>query len=351
LPFFALTFGCDIIWKGRIPLSGIQLPSLEVGPIIRTVSFDREQGIRSDVAPDSWKESGEKGVIWLDLEGPGPDELKLLEGVFGFHKLNIEDAMNVRHRPKVEEYPGYTFMVMHAIVPNSPNHMGTTAFALFFGRNFVVTVHGSRLPFLDDVVARCKQNSILMERGVDFLVYTLADGLVDDYFPMLDRIEGQFARLEEELYYRPDNRTVNRIFKLRRELLELRKVLGPQRDMFNILLRLDFPFTTNETRVYFMDVYDHILRIVDLVETYRELVGGSLEVYLTAVSNRVNEVVKTLTVVATVVLPATVITGIYGMNFAFMPELRLRYGYFWALGVMAVSTVSMLIYFRRKKWI
>jgi len=198
---------------------------------------------------------------------------------------------------------------------------------------------------------RCLKNSLAMSRGMDFLLYEILDGTVDNYFPILDDFDEVVNELEHEVIHNPSKETLNRIFSLKRDGMALRRVTGPQREILNRLSRDPFAVINKRTAIYFRDVYDHLVRISELAESYKDLTTGLLEAYLSVVSNRLNEIMKVLTVFTAVMMPLTVITGLYGMNFKYMPELDWPYGYHMTIGIMAVVIVGMLGFFRWKKWL
>jgi len=190
-----------------------------------------------------------------------------------------------------------------------------------------------------------------MSKGMDFLLYEIMDRLIDNYFPILDDFDEVIDELEYEAFHNPTRETLDRIFKLKRDVTSLRRITGPQRDIFNRLSRDSFPVISRRSAPYFRDVYDHLARISDLSDSYKDLTAGLMEAYLMVVSNRLNEIIKVLTLSATIILPLTVITGIYGMNFDFMPGINWRYGYFFVLGVMAMVGLGLLFFFKKRKWI
>lgn len=290
-------------------------------------------------------------ITWLDLDYPTEAEFQILEAIYHFHPLAIEDCQGHLQRPWIDDYGEYAFLITHAPAEKPGKKAFLTAgLYVFLGPNYLVTVHWEPLPFIEEVYQRIRINPDLLAKGSDFLLYTLVDTMVDDYFPFLDKIEERLETLEEQIFHRPNRQTLNRIFFLRRDLIGLRRVIAPQRDTFNLLLRLNNNLIREANNLYLLDLHNQMMRVLDMVDTFRDMASGVLEAYLSVVSNRMNEVMKTLTVITTIMMPLTVITGIYGMNFRFMPELDWRYGYYWALGWMAVVAAVMLLYFRRRRW-
>lgn len=289
--------------------------------------------------------------VWLDLEGEQPEKMALLKEEFGFHDLALEDCVKAGQRAKVDEYTGYFFLVFYAPYWDAKKkRVRARELHCFVGANYMVTVHHEPISALETARQRWTQNIPMMKEGIGHLVYTIMDAMVDEYFPLLDHINGDIETLEERLLRDPREQTVHPVFRLKKDILFLRKMLAPKRDIFNILSRRDQPLFPAQTQFYLRDVYDHILRILEQVDVQREMITSLLEVYLSTVSNRMNAVMKTLTVAATVLMTLGLIAGIYGMNFRHMPELEWVYGYPTAIGLMAVSGTIMAIYFRRRHW-
>lgn len=293
-----------------------------------------------------------RGLLWVDVERPDDHAARLWEHTFRFHLLAIEDCLSesVQH-PKVDDYDRYLFIIVHAVRAELPLEAeDTEELGIFLGPNYVVTSHHQPLPCIRRVGERVPQDVRLLSRGSDFLLYEILDHLIDDYLPILDNLDQVLDGIEAEIFGAPTRETLNRIFSAKRDTLYLRRVMGPQRDVLNRLSRQEFVLIRPHAAIYFRDVYDRLARITDTNDALRDLVSGALETYLSVVSNRLNEVMKFLTVVSTIVLPLSLIAGIYGMNFRFMPELGFRYGYFAALTLMAVLGLGMAIYFKRRGW-
>lgn len=299
----------------------------------------------SDVIPQAANQ------VWLDLEGEAPERMQLLKEEFGFHDLSLEDCVKAGQRAKLDEYPGYYFLVFYSPYWDAKKlRIRARELHCFVGPNYLVTVHHEPLPALTTALQRWRHNSAMINQGVGYLVYTIMDSVIDEYFPLLNTLDQQIDALENQILRQQQNHTANDIFRLKRNLLYLRKILAPKRDIFNGLSRRDTPFFTAQTQLYLRDVYDHILRLLEQVDTQREMTAGLLEAYLSSMSNRMNAVMKTLTVAATMLMTWGLIAGIYGMNFKHMPELDWPLGYPMALGLMAVSGGLMAWFFRRKGW-
>jgi len=291
-------------------------------------------------------------TVWLDALDPSREEMDLLAGEFGFHPLAIEDYFAPHHRPKVDEYPGYFFIVTHSVSYVSDSvEVKPLELDLFVGRNYVVTMHREPLAVLERVADTWQRNPRLLADGTGMLLYDILDGLVDSYFPVLDEVDDQLDDIEDDIFKQGSRKSAEQIFKLKRSLLVLRRMASPLRDVFNTLTRRDQPLLSEHAITYLRDVYDHTLRIVDTIDTYRDILTGALDAYLTVISNQLNSVMKTLTVAATMLISAGLIAGIYGMNFRYMPELQWRYGYPAALAAMGVMALGLLYYFKRIKWL
>lgn len=291
-------------------------------------------------------------IVWLDALDPSSEEVEVLAEEFGFHPLAIDDYHTPHERPKVDEYPGYYFIVAHAI-EYSASDVGIQPqeLVLFVGRNYIVTAHREPMDFLLRAQRMWCRGAMTSDGGIGMLLYEILDGLVDAYFPVLDQIDDQLDILEDDVLQGGRQSSVENIFRLKRALVLMRRSATPLRDVLNTLTRREQPLLSEQSITYLRDVYDHTLRIVDTIDTYRDILTGALDAYLTVVSNQLNTVMKTLTAGAIVLATNTVIAGIYGMNFRHMPELHWRYGYPFALGLMAVTTVGLLYYFRRIKWL
>jgi magnesium transporter len=279
------------------------------------------------------------------------DTVRKIGETFGLHPLALEDVINVHQRPKVEPYEKYLFIVMQMLLAGEK--LDTEQLSLFLGGNFVLTFQeqpgGDCFAPIRDRIR--KNHGTMRAAGPDYLAYSLLDAVVDYYFPVLERSGERLETVEQEVVTQPGRETVARIHEIKRDLLLLRRAVWPMREALNSLLREDTPFITRETRTYLRDCYDHSVRIIDILETDRETAFGLLETYLSSVSNRMNEVIKVLTIIATIFMPLTFIAGVYGMNFTHLPELNWPWGYPLVLGLMAVIAAGMLLYFRRRRWL
>jgi magnesium transporter len=305
---------------------------------------------------------GQHPVVWVNVDGLGDEKTLLaLADVFGIHLLALEDVVNTSQRPKVEEYPDHLFVVAH-MAPSGElqgQYLETEQLSLFLGRHFVVTFQDGRPGDCFEPVRHRLRGGIgrIRRAGSDYLAYSLLDAVVDAWFPVLDAYGARLHRLEESVLARPVSSHMAQIRAVKWQLLTLLRASLPLRDVFTSLMRETHDLIRPETRLFLRDCHDHATRIVEEAETYRDIDTSLMELYLSSVSNKTNEVMKVLTVISAVFIPLTFVVGVYGMNFDpeaspwNMPELRWRYGYPLALGAMALGAVVMLFYFRRRGWL
>jgi magnesium transporter len=294
---------------------------------------------------------GEGDVLWMDVADPDDRDIELLRCQFGFHPLAIEDATREHERPKVDNYPGYYFIVFYAARNSGDQcHIITEALSLFLGRNFLVSVHRGTARNVADTLARWQAPGSPLGNSVPVLVHALLDSMVDDYFPLMDRVADRIEEVEDSIFVSFDHAAIQSIFDLKKDLLNMRRAVAPERDVLNVLLRRELPVFGSADTAYLQDVYDHIVRVTDSVDTYRDLLSSALDSFLSLQSNKLNEIMKVLTMASIVLMTNAMIAGIYGMNFRFMPELGWPLGYAWALGCMAVASVAEIWFFRRRHW-
>ena len=292
------------------------------------------------------------GLVWIDITRPGAAEARLLRERLGLHPLAVEDSLRGRQRPKVEHYPGYYFVVFYAASINkSRDRVALSEFHTFLGNNFLITVHDHELPEVDEVVTAWTANP---SRAGDAggLAHALLDAIVDDYFPVVEHFANRLDQLEDRVF--SDEREEFGIFpafKLRHEMILLRRILSPEREVLSSLLRHDLPFVRPEFVPYFQDVYDHLLRVTEEIDAFRDLLTGLIEVHSSNTAKRLNATMQTLTAWSIILMSVTVVAGIYGMNFVVMPELGLSWGYYGALTLMLVVGGSLAIFFRRRRWL
>ena len=289
-------------------------------------------------------------LVWLDLEDPTDEELALIEEEFALHPLAVEDARHRGQRPKVEVYDKYFFLVMHAVQLKDGELRDQEVHA-FVGPNYLVTLRYAPAFDLKPVLRRWERQQELTQEGGGFLLYALLDEVVDGYFNVVERFEDDSESVEEQVFAdetRPD--TQERIFRLKKQVIEFRRLVMPLREVLD-LLQGEPRVVTGTLAAYYRDVADHIIRVLEFIDNVRELLTTALEAYLSQVSNRLNTVMKQLTSWAAIILVPTLIAGIYGMNFRHMPELNWLLGYPFALGLMAVSATTLYVVFKRRGWL
>jgi magnesium transporter len=295
-------------------------------------------------------------TTWINIEGLSDVELlRELGELFGFHPLALEDVLNCGQRPKVEDYGTYHFLVMKSL--RLKDELELEQISFFLGNNYVITVQEIPGDSFEAVRERIRKGgSRIRTMGPGYLLYALIDALIDEFFPVLEAYGERLERLEEQVLARPTPAILNEVNHIRRELLLVRRAAWPEREVIAAFEREESHLIRQDTRVFLRDCYDHVIQVIDMVETFRDLAGSLLEVYLSSVSNKMNEIMKVLTVISTIFIPLTFIAGVYGMNFDpdtspwNMPELRWFWGYPFSLLVMAIVAGAMVLYFRRKKW-
>jgi magnesium transporter len=309
---------------------------------------------KTDRIDPAWLDPASAVSLWVDIIQPTPEEgQQILGGVFHFHPLAIEDALSEVHYPKVEGYDRYLYVILHGIDFQVQEHWFATRDVDFFlGQNYLVTVHDGQSRSIQNLKELCQQHARILEEGPVALMHRIIDSMVDNYEPELDALEGEMDRLEEQAVMGAGDNLMRPILDIKRDLAALRRVLIPQRDAVGRLARREFPMITDEMAYRFRDVYDHLMRYADEATMFQDRMTGVLEGYLSAISNRLNIVMKVLTVMSTVFLPLTVLTGMWGMNvpLPLFPGGE-RVQFWWVTGIMVLISGVMLLLFRRKRWI
>ena len=290
-------------------------------------------------------------IVWVDVSDPTSQDFDDLAKEFGFHPLSIEDCRNEHQRPKVEEFQGYYFIVLYEAELVMGKHLELRELNIFLGKNYLVTVHSQPIRAIEIAERLWREWTDLAARGTGLLAYLLTDSIVDDYMPLLDALSDRMDELEDQIFvdFRPE--ALQEIFRIKKELLFMRRSVAPLRDVFNTMLRREQPIFSRETLVYFQDVFDHIIRVADTIDTLRDMLGATMDAYLSVAGNRMNVIMKRLTSISTILMSVTLVAGIYGMNFDYMPELKWRFGYTGALVSMVVIGVAIYAYFRKIKWL
>lgn len=342
---------------GASPGSLVEHPEAQK-PVITLFSYDAdhvEETVISD--PSQIKQHlGKRTVTWINVDGVGDaDTLRALGDLFRLHPLTLADIVNVHQRPKMEPYEEHIFFVMRMLLPE--NGSPPEQVSLVLGHNFVLSFQERQGDVFDMVRARIRQGKGRVRHlGPDYLAYLLLDSVVDGYFPVLDEYSDQIEEIEDAVLVKPAVTTVEAIHRVKRGLLSVRRAVWPLREAIAAMLREETRLISHETRIYLRDCYDHSVQIMDMLETYRELASGLMDVYLSSISNRMNEVMKVLTIIATIFIPLTFIAGVYGMNFDpevspwNMPELLWYWGYPASLLLMAAVAGGMMVFFWRRGW-
>jgi magnesium transporter len=293
-------------------------------------------------------------MTWINIDGLHQKEvLEKLSGSFGFHPLVMEDIMNTDQRPKLEDYTDYLYIVLKMLYYNDKeNKILTEQVSLIVAPRLVISFQeGLEGDVFGPLRERMRNDKgRIRKMGSDYLAYSMIDAVVDSYFMILEKLGERIELLEEELISAPDTKTLHEIHYLKREMIFLRKAVWPLREVIGMLMRGESSLMQDSLKIYLRDVYDHTIQVIDTIETLRDMVSGMLDIYLSSVSNRLNAVMKVLTIIATIFIPLTFIVGVYGMNFKYMPELEWRFGYPMIWLVMLAIGISMLVLFRRKKW-
>ena len=316
-----------------------------------------EEGFVVDELPELINDKS--NLIWVDLKGETPEEIEqakyILLDVFNFHPLTVEDCVETRNQPKVEAFPSYIYFIVHAIKPGEtgPANFVTKELDGYLGDNYVVTYHTQRFRSIKNVKTQIRASHFSCSRGPAYLLHQILDQIVDLYMPIVDDFDEAINDLEDRVFGMRAGGTaiLEEVMDLRRSVARLRRISARQLEVLYRISHGEFPQIPDHILPFFRDVHDHLQRISDLGEGYRDLVSGLFEIHFAVVSNRTNDVMKTLAVLSAIMLPLSLIAGIYGMNFEHMPELKTSYGYFATLGLMALVAVLLLIYFWRRGWI
>ncbi len=309
---------------------------------------------KTDRVEPQWLDPGSGFTLWVDIVQPTADEgQQLLSGIFHFHPLSVEDALSELHHPKIEPYDRYLYVILHGIDYHAGEHqLATRDIDFFLGDNYLVTVHDGHSRSVRNVRELAEQHPHILAEGPVALMHRIVDSMIDNYAPELAEIEVEMDELEEKAILGAEDNLVRPILEIKRDLAALRRVLIPQRDVVGRLARREFPQISNEMAYRFRDVYDHLVRYSDETMMFQDRVTGILEGYLSAISNRLNQIMKVLTVMSTIFLPLTVLTGMWGMNVplpAFPGAAHTQF--WWVAGVMLAISAAMLMVFRRKRWI
>lgn len=328
--------------------------------MIRSLYYVPGQLIQKDVSPRDFPEliQNQQGLLWVDFVNEPPETcLPILQG-FGFHPLAIDDALQETHSPKLDDWGDYLYIVLNYMNAEENGDAWETEvdeLDIFLGKNYIVTHHDHQIAAIDETWAACDRDERNVQGGPDHLLYKVADNLVAAYMPAVEKIDSAIDQIEDQVFDRPSPYTLEKLFALKRVLLAMRRIILPQREVLNKLARDDYKVIDPRDRIFFRDIYDHLVRLHDINESLRDLVGGALDTYLSVINNRMNEIMKTLTIITVLFMPLTFLTGYFGMNF-FEPLGNLKAWttdpvFYLTLAVIIILPFFMFIWFRRRTWI
>lgn len=290
-------------------------------------------------------------IVWVDVTDPTGSDFENLAQEFSFHPLSIEDVQKEHQRPKIEEYPGYYFLVVYEADLQNERALSLRELSIFIGKNYVVTVHPQPIKSIEVAERLWREWPEHTKEGTGLIAYLLIDAVVDAYLPLLDVVSDRIEEIEDHIFKKFSSEAIQEIFYSKKQLIHLRRCVAPLREIFNRLLRREIPIFSERTYLYFQDVYDHVLRVTDSIDTMREMLSSTMDAYLSISNNRMNLIMKRLTSISTILMSVTLIASIYGMNFVIMPELDWRYGYVFALSTMLAIGVLLFIFLRRTRWL
>ena len=325
-------------------------------PRITLIDYDQQtfQETTLGKIEDCFKFKDSSTVTWINIDGLGDLELMTKLGErFGLHPLVLEDILNTNQRPKFEDFDDYIFVVLKMLTYDKTNEsIVSEQVSVILGKNFVISFQESVGDVFEHVRERIRNGKgRIRKAGADYLAYSLLDAVVDGYFLIMENLGEKVELIQEQVVTNPTQKTLQKIHELKGEMISLRKSVWPLREVANNLPRSESDLIAPATSAYLRDVYDHTIQVIDNIETFREMASGMLDIYLSSISNKMNAVMKVLTIIATLFIPLTFVAGVYGMNFKHMPELEWRWGYAGVWAVMVAIAIVMLLYFRRKKWI
>ncbi|NCR56638.1 MAG: magnesium/cobalt transporter CorA [Microcystis aeruginosa LL13-06] len=320
------------------------------------IDYDEDNAIRKvDITPNACAPYiGTNTVSWMDIQGLGSETvLKQVGAIFNLHPLLLEDVVNVPQRPKLEDYNNQLLVISHMVrLKEDESGFDTEQVSFVLGKRYLLSFQEEELQDCFEIVRdriRTSQGRV-RKSGADYLTYLLLDTIIDGYFPVVEHYEDRIEALEDVIISNPDRDTMQEIYDVRRELLALRRLIWPMRNVLNLLMRDHHGIVSDEVQIYFRDSYDHVIQILEIIEAYRELAASLMDVYMSTMGNKLNEIMKFLTVISTIFIPLTFIVGVYGMNFENMPELKGEWSYFMVWLVMLGVAGGLIFYFWRKGW-
>jgi magnesium transporter len=323
-------------------------------PLVRIGLFRKNRGFEEQEYPVEVGPllADENHLLWVDAEDPSPEELDWVRAQFRVHPIAMEDYDSRHERARIDRYPAMYSIVFYAMSRDeAKGAFAARTLTVFLGERYMVTLHEEPFPEIREARELWERNEDEMECEIGTALYALLDVVIDDYFPLLDRIAEEVEDVEDQILEAGKPAELDQIFKLKRQLLDLRRAVSPERDVLNVLLRRELPLFSEGMTVYFQDLYDHVVRVLDSLDTHRDLLSSALDLYVSVASNRLNATMQTLTSWSIILMSSSLVAGIYGMNFRYMPELGLRYGYYAALAAMLALGLGLVAYFRRRGWL
>jgi magnesium transporter len=328
--------------------------------MIRSLYYLPGKTIRKDIPSEEFPEliREPRSLLWVDFTSEPPETCRPILESFGFHQLAIDDALLETHVPRLDDWGNYLYIVLNYMNVNENHHAWETEvdeLDVFLGQNYIVTHHDYPIKAVEDAWAACDRDERNIRDGADHILYRITDYLVAEYMPTVEKIDDAIEQIEDQVFDRPTPHTLERLFALKRVLVAMRRILLPQREVLNKLARDDYKVIDPKDRIFFRDIYDHLVRLHDLNESLRDLVGGVLDTYLSVINNRMNEVMKTLTIITTLFMPLAFVTGFFGMNFfeplGLMKEWTTTPSFYLALAIIVLLPIGMFIWMRRRTWI
>lgn len=328
--------------------------------MIRSIFFSPNKPVRTNISPEEFPRllRDKRGLLWVDFVAEPPETAQPVLQSFGFHHLAIDDALQETHAPKIDDWGDYLYIVlnyMHLVKATEPWDTEIDELDIFLGRNYVITHHDNPVSSIEETWDISQRDPRYSQDGADHLLYKIIDSIVMNYMPIIEKIDEEIDWVEDQVFDRPSSQTLARLFTLKRVLLAMRRILLPQREVLNKMARDDYQVIDRKDKIFFRDIYDHLVRLHDVNESLRDLVGGALDTYLSVINNRMNEVMKTLTIITTLFMPLTFVTGFFGMNFfAANPPYEnwtmpaIFYG---TLSLMLLTPIIMFFWMRRRTWV
>ena len=328
--------------------------------MLRSVYYLSGKPIRTNIPPAEFPRllRNRRGLLWVDFTAEPPETALPILQSFNFHPLAIEDALQQTHAPKIDDWGNYLYIVlnyMHLVKATEPWDTEIDELDIFLGPNYVITHHDNPVSSIDETWDTSQRDPRYSQEGADHLLYKIIDAIVMNYMPIIEKIDEEIDWVEDQVFDRPSSQTLARLFTLKRVLLAMRRILLPQREVLNKMARDDYQVIDRKDRIFFRDIYDHLVRLHDVNESLRDLVGGALDTYLSVINNRMNEVMKTLTIITTLFMPLTFVTGFFGMNFfAANPPYEnwtIPTVFYGTLGLMLLTPIIMFFWMRRRTWV